>query len=62
MENLAKIKKEMDELEIIGYDDYGRSSAESVKATLVAVKNYDKQFPIEKEMERMREIALLRRK
>jgi hypothetical protein len=62
MDELSGIKKEMDELEIIGYDGYGFSSIESVKDALVAVKEYDKNFPIKKEMERMREIALKRRK
>jgi hypothetical protein len=44
----ATKKKEMDKLEIIGYDGYGFSSLQSVKATLAAVKEYDKSFPIEK--------------
>jgi hypothetical protein len=62
MDELSSIKKEMDKLEIIGYDGYGFSSLESVKATLAAVKEYDKNFPIETEMERRKEIALKRRK
>ncbi|MDR2111081.1 MAG: hypothetical protein LBP32_07220 [Spirochaetaceae bacterium] len=62
MDELENIKKEMDKLEIIGYDDYGFSSVESVKATLTAVREYDKQFPVETEMARIRKIALTRRK
>lgn len=62
MDELSGIKKEMDKLEIIGYDGYGFSSIESVKATLASVKEYDKDFPIENEIERIREIALKRRK
>jgi hypothetical protein len=62
MEDLARVKKDMDELEIVGYENYGLASPDSVKSTLAAIREYDKRFPIESEMERIREIALKRRK
>jgi len=61
-EELACVKAELKTLEVIGYDSYGLSSIEAVKSTISSLKEYDIKYPPAKEVERIREIGLKRRK
>jgi len=59
---LNSVKSELKALDVIGYDSYGLSSIDAVKSTISSLKKYDKIHPPQQEIERIREIALQRRK
>ena len=59
---LNAVKQELKELGVIGYDSYGLSSKEAVNSTISSLKEYDKKYHPQGEAERIREIALERRK
>jgi hypothetical protein len=59
---IESVKSELKTLGVIGYDSYGLSSVDAVKSAISSLKEYDEIHPPQQEIERIRIIALERRK
>jgi hypothetical protein len=59
---VESVKSELKTLGVIGYDSYGLSSVDAVKSTISSLKEYDEIHPPQQEIERIRILALERRK
>jgi hypothetical protein len=53
---------ELKALYVISYESYGLSSPAAVRNTISSLREFDKNHPIEKDISRIREIELARRK